>query len=432
MVVQMVGEHLHVKQAQSMAHAVVGALHAPNASVAAIGRAAACRRGKSDKSGIKQFDRLLSNDKIPTHRAFDWYVRAVVGGRAEIEASIDWSDYAYSGHSKVCISTCTTHGRAVALVWLTVPTHGLKKRRAYYELQVLRMLKWALPESVRVTILADRGFGDTELYRHLQTLLGFDFVIRFRACIHVTAADGQTRSAGEWVASNGRAVRLDGARVTRHHFPVAAVVTVKRKGMRDSWCLATSRGDDAEKIEQLYSKRFQIEETFSDHKDWRFGLALAHMRIKEPARRDQDAPGARHRDLHRDVARQGRRKARARPPSSREYVATAHAFAVPSGPRVPPGRRVFGRRQSARSLLQAPATSRELRRRSRYEMRGFVRNRGATPYVSIVNHDTGGNALVDGDFWVFWGSSPTLYEVGCAAIQNLDRQEIRTRPGYMH
>jgi hypothetical protein len=182
---------------------------------------------------------------------------------------------------------CTAHGRAVPLVWLTVPTHRLKKRRAYYELQVLRMLKWALPESVRVTILADRGFGDTELYRHLQTLLGFDFVIRFRACIHVTAADGQTRSAGEWVASNGRAVRLDGARVTRHHFPVAAVVTVKRKGMRDSWCLATSRSDDAEKIVQLYSKRFQIEETFRDHKDWRFGLALAHMRIKEPARRDR-------------------------------------------------------------------------------------------------------------------------------------------------
>lgn len=287
MVDQFIGGALHAKQTESIAQATFGALRAPNASIAAIGRASARGRDKRDKHGIKQVDRMLSNDRIRTRNVFGHYVRAVVGVRQEIVAVIDWSDYAKSGHSKVAISLVTRHGRATPLIWLTVHTSRLKKRRASYEQRVLRMLKWALPEGVRVTILADRGFGDAALYKQMVELLRFDFVIRFRGCIHVTNADGETRPASEWVAPNGRATQLLDARVTGRRVKVGAVVTVKRKGMKEPWILATSRTDDPEAIVELYAKRFTIEETFRDHKDWRFGLALAHMRIKDPARRDR-------------------------------------------------------------------------------------------------------------------------------------------------
>jgi hypothetical protein len=284
---QFIGGALHAKQTESIAHATVGALHAPTAGVAAIGRAGARARGKRHKHAIKQVDRMLSNDRIRTDRVFDHYVRAVVGGRREIVAVIDWSDYARSGHSKIAISLVTSHGRATPLVWLTVHTSKLKKRRASYEQRVLRMLKWALPEDVRVTVLADRGFGDTALYEQMTGLLRFDFVIRFRGCIHVMTPQGESRSASEWVALNGRATQILDARLTKYRVQVAAVVTVKRKGMKEPWILATSRTDDAETIVSLYARRFSIEETFRDHKDWRFGLGLAHMRIKEPERRDR-------------------------------------------------------------------------------------------------------------------------------------------------
>ncbi|MBI2791348.1 MAG: transposase [Gammaproteobacteria bacterium] len=45
---------------------------------------------------------------------------------------------------------------------------------------MLYEFKSVLPEGVKVTILADRGFGDTKLYDFLKQDLGFDFVIRFR------------------------------------------------------------------------------------------------------------------------------------------------------------------------------------------------------------------------------------------------------------
>jgi hypothetical protein len=46
---------------------------------------------------------------------------------------------------------------------------------------------------VRVTVLADRGFGDQKLYA-LLCELDFHFVIRFGGNIRVTAA-GETRTA---------------------------------------------------------------------------------------------------------------------------------------------------------------------------------------------------------------------------------------------
>ena len=44
--------------------------------------------------------------------------------------------------------------------------------------------------------------------------LGFGYVIRFRGNVHVTAADGQTRQAADWVGKAGRARLLRGAELT--------------------------------------------------------------------------------------------------------------------------------------------------------------------------------------------------------------------------
>ena len=56
---------------------------------------------------------------------------------------------------------------------------------------------------MKVCIVADRGFGDQKLYRVLTEELKFDFVIRFRGNITVTAADGEMRAAAAWVGRAG-------------------------------------------------------------------------------------------------------------------------------------------------------------------------------------------------------------------------------------
>jgi hypothetical protein len=81
------GSKLHAKQIESVAHAILGAMAAPEAGVAALGRSAAAVRCKDAKHGIKQMDRR--NRKIDDLDLVREQVAFVVGGRRSIVATMD-------------------------------------------------------------------------------------------------------------------------------------------------------------------------------------------------------------------------------------------------------------------------------------------------------------------------------------------------------
>ncbi|MBY0432032.1 MAG: transposase, partial [Rhodospirillales bacterium] len=129
----------------------------------------------------------------------------------------------------------------------------------------------SLPTGTRITILAERGFGDHKLFAFL-TDLNFEDVIRFRGNVHVTAADGERRPAAEWVGAGGRARKLANATLTTALSPVPVVVCVHAKDMKEPWCLAASNAAaTTPEIVNLYAKRWTIEPSFRDIKDLRFG-----------------------------------------------------------------------------------------------------------------------------------------------------------------
>lgn len=148
--------------------------------------------------------------------------------------------------------------------------------------------KEVLPEDVKVTVLADRGFGDTKLYNFLKQDLGFDFVIRFRGNIKVTAKNGETRNAIDWVGVNGRAKTLRQAKVTALSCEVPTVVCVKAKDMKQAWCIAASNPSIAAGVLiRWYAKRWGIEPQFRDTKDIHFGMGLSETTIADPIKRDR-------------------------------------------------------------------------------------------------------------------------------------------------
>jgi hypothetical protein len=278
---------LHAKRVESIANGVVGVLHAAVLSIHAIGRAYAHARGRNKRHGVKQIDRLLSNSGIDLWELFPKWVRFVVGPRDELVIALDWTDFDGDDHTTLAAHLITTHGRATPLIWMTVPKSTLEGQRSAHEHKLIEKLHECIGENVRITVLADRGFGDHKLYRMLQTL-GWDFVIRFKGNIQVENADGVTMTAAAWVPSSGRATMLRGARVTRRREEVPAVVVVHAKNMKEAWCLATSLGErKASDVVKLYGRRFTIEETFRDQKDLRFGLGLSSTHIADAARRDR-------------------------------------------------------------------------------------------------------------------------------------------------
>lgn len=279
---------LHAKRVASLANATVGALQGARLAVGAIGRALAVAKDLDPKHAIKQVDRFFSNTGVDVWALFASWVPYVVGTRPEILVAIDWTDYDPDNQSTIAIYLVTSHGRATPLIWKTVKKSTMQGWRNEYEDQVLERLHEVLTAGVKVTVLADRGFGDQKFYELLKDQLGFDFVVRFRGVIKVTSAEGDTKSALAWTPNNGGPLLLRGARVTRESRQLGAVVCLKAKGMKDAWHLATSFGDKpAAEIVSLYARRFTIEESFRDMKNLRFGMGLSDTRIGSPGRRDR-------------------------------------------------------------------------------------------------------------------------------------------------
>jgi hypothetical protein len=142
-----------------------------------------------------------------------------------------------------------------------------------------------VPESVRITVLADRGFGDQKLYAFLREL-NLHYIIRFRSNITVTDKSGVSQPAESWVPKNHRARRLVGAGVPADQYCVEAVVLIRDRHIKQSWCLAVSRADlTSRQVIDLYANRHPCEETFRDTKNARLGLGLSQTHIRDCRRR---------------------------------------------------------------------------------------------------------------------------------------------------
>ena len=279
---------VHAKRVYSLANATLGVLTSASLAVNAIGHGLAQARGLLTKHAIKQVDRLLSNRGIDIDAYLGSWVPYVVGSRDTIVVALDWTEFDADDHSTLALHLVTRHGRATPLMWKTVVKSKLKGKRNGYEKTLLRQFKATLPKGIAVTVLADRGFDDHKLMAFLTGSLEFDYVIRIRGNITVTSATGEQRKAKEWVGRHGRAKVLHDAFLTAELAPMETIVCVQDKEMKDSWCLVSSRPKEpARPIINYYAKRWSIEPSFRDSKDWRFGLRMSASRIKSTARRDR-------------------------------------------------------------------------------------------------------------------------------------------------
>jgi len=282
------GVDLHAKRVASLALSVLGVMTSASLAVSVIGHALAQARGKAAKHAIKQVDRLLSNKGIDVWTMFPLWIKEIVGESSKFVIAMDWTDFDFDDQTTLVFSLISNHGRATPLLWFSVFKAELDGKRNDIEDMCLARLKEALPEDAKVTILADRGFGDTKLFGFLEKL-GFEYVVRFRGDIFVTAENGETRLAADFVGANGRARKIANAEISKgNKQKVGAVVCVKAKGMKEAWHLASSNSEaTARAVINLYARRWTIEPGFRDTKDLRFGMGLSSVRIGDPYRRDR-------------------------------------------------------------------------------------------------------------------------------------------------
>lgn len=287
-VYNILGDTEHCKRVKSIANAALGVIVSASLIVHRIGRGLAKILNLSDKHAVKQVDRLLSNKKLVLENTDQNWVSFVIGCRKEIMVTMDWTDFDPDLQATISLNLVTSHSRATPLLWKTVSKKNLKDNRNNYEDQILLRLKSALPQGVKVTIIADRGFFDIKLFDFLKKELNFDYYIRVRNNIHITDSSGETKKASEWIPKNGQTKTIRNAKITADNYEVGLVAIKHQKGMKQPWCIASSD----EKLSgtgliSWYSKRWGCECYFKDTKDIHFGMGLHATRIKNPERRDK-------------------------------------------------------------------------------------------------------------------------------------------------
>ena len=155
---------LHAKRVLSLTNATQRVLTSTSLAVHAVGQGLAQAQSKLSKHGVKQVDRLLSNDGIVLEEFFSHWVPYTFGARSEVVA-LDWTSFARDGHDTLVLSVLTHHGRATPLMWKSVRSATLKGNRTRYEHELLEWQYRYTPEGVKVTVVADRGFASAPLMR---------------------------------------------------------------------------------------------------------------------------------------------------------------------------------------------------------------------------------------------------------------------------
>jgi len=287
---------LRLSQAKTLSELTAAAMHVGRVSLAAIGRK--LTGDTAAKHRIKRTWRFVANQRVVVSDAMHGVVRHLVKRlqkpraagkkrrRARLLIALDWTEFR---EFHTLMAAVVQRGRALPLLWATYPEWVLHKSQNNLEEGLLRLLRTMIPESVEIVLLADRGFGRTELARTCQQL-GFRYVIRIRPDVWIDCPsyrgkllDYPVRKGMQRLLKN---VHYRRQQAVKQHVAIHWKIGLP-KHRDEPWFLMTDLERAVESLTTLYGKRMTIEELFRDDKNKRNGFSLRHTKITKAERLDR-------------------------------------------------------------------------------------------------------------------------------------------------
>jgi hypothetical protein len=287
-------EFVHSSRLKLFVRMVEAVLRGRRLTPATVGRNI---KGPQPKHGIKCADRFLGNSGLWRERRhlFRALAARLLGGCSRPVILVDWTETMAAKH-EVLVAATPIGGRALP-VYLEV--HPLKKLgNAAVEEDFLRSLSETLPAGCSPVVVTDAGFKGP--FFESVVARGWEFVGRIRGTAKALTANGQVIAKEEFyerAAVTPRDLGRHGLFVGKPLLCRLVLVRKRRKpgpklpppkckeerelrqAALDPWLLATSIScGNAAYIVSLYARRMQIEETFRDAKNHRFGWCLSDAR----------------------------------------------------------------------------------------------------------------------------------------------------------
>lgn len=286
---------LRLSQTKTLAELAAAALGVGRVSLAAIGRKLV--GPVAVKHRIKRTWRFVANPGVVVSDAMAGVCRRLVKRYRKLQKrgrtrrptlliAFDWTEIR---DFHTLMAAVVQAGRAVPLLWATYPEWVLHKSQNNLEEGLLHLLRTMIPPDLKVVLLADRGFGRSELARTCQHL-GFHYVIRIKPDVWIEHPSYRGRLIDYPVRKGLQRVLKDVQ--YRRKDPVRQNVVIYwkvglPKNRDEPWFLMTDLQRKAEALTTLYGKRMTVEELFRDDKNKRNGFSLRHTKITKAERLDR-------------------------------------------------------------------------------------------------------------------------------------------------
>lgn len=232
-------------------------------------------RGKFAQSRQRRIQRWLNNPRINVHRIYKSLVKTALSDWSEsklflaLDTSLFWDEYCLVRLSVI------HRGRALPLVWRVMKHESASVSFADYK-EMIEQAQTRLPESVKVILLADRGFVHTELMSMLTTQLGWHYRIRIKANTWIWR--------GNWCQPKnfhfhlGEAICLHNVQIHKSEFYGRVHIILGRNSVNgELWAIVSDEKTTLQTFAE-YGLRFDIEENFLDDQSGGWNIQRSMIR----------------------------------------------------------------------------------------------------------------------------------------------------------
>lgn len=251
---------LHLRHFKTCIWLIVALMHSGSVNLTKWSIYIPCR-GIYAQSRQRRIQRWLNNPRINVHRLYKPLIQSALAGWSEesiflaLDTSLFWDEYCL-------VRVCVIHqGRALPLVWRVMKHESASISFMDYQ-EMLQQAQTRLPKSVKVILLADRGFVHTKLMTMLITQLGWHYRIRIKSNTWIWR--------GTWCQPKnfhlhcGQAICLHNVRIHKQEWYGIVHVIIGRNSVNgELWAIVSNENTNLQTFAE-YGLRFDIEENFLD------------------------------------------------------------------------------------------------------------------------------------------------------------------------
>jgi hypothetical protein len=286
-------------------------------------------RARYAQSTQRRFARWLANQRIQVHGLYAPLIQQalICWGEHTLYLALDTT--VLWGQFCVIRLVLIYRGRAIPWVWKVLEHKSATVGFSDYQ-PLLLQVPSLLPQGVKVVLLADRGFADTDLMAFIRTL-GWHFRIRIKANFWVYQGKQGTQVAHFYLRP-GQAMYLHQVHLTAQRYGPVHLALGYHATNGEKWYVVSSEPTDGTTFIE-YGLRFDIEENFLDDKS--NGFQLEHSAIRTADALLKDLFCACHDDafsgFHRYTSGGSRKASMGRPPLVSRCQLSSYRLAMGEG-----------------------------------------------------------------------------------------------------